>query len=202
MRPTAPSRNVTARSVSSTYDRAKPVPPDDGNCPREIKSRVAMIDSARLAADMGFERAKSSELQADHIVFWRELAATRSRRSHKSGGWWISRTNSIRLRRARLRTLKLIYGREIGREDLGEDLRLLAQDLSRERSNYSILKATVSEQSTTHVALGWNPAQVQRSENPSMVTVPIGLGCNVRESSARNPAYSVVTSPERGSGLT
>ena len=162
-RPTASSRNVTARSVSSTYGRAKPVPPEDANRLQELQSQVAMIesaraaDAARLAADMESERAKLSELQANHLVFSRELAAARSQE--------VSQKREMMNFQDELDSIKKAHAREIADlevdirkrdrkvQDLEEDLRLSAQDLSRERSNSSILKATISEQSTTHVAL-------------------------------------------------
>jgi kinesin family protein C1 len=114
-------------------------------------------DAARLAADMESERAKLSELQANHLVFSRELAAARSQE--------VSQKRDLMNFQDELDSIKKKHAREIADleadlrkrdrklQDLEEDLRLSAQDLSRERSNSSILKATISEQSTTHVAL-------------------------------------------------
>ena len=163
-RPPISSRNVTIRSVSSTYGRTKPVgPPEDENRIQELQNQVAMIesaraaDAARLAADMESERAKLSELQANHLVFSRELAAARSQE--------VSQKRELMNFQDELDLIKKKHAREIADlevdlrkrdrkvQELEEDLRLSAQDLSRERSNSSILKATVSEQSTTHVAL-------------------------------------------------
>ena len=162
-RPTASTRSVTARSVSSTYGRAKPVPPDDGNRLHELQTQVAMIesarvaDAARLAADMESERAKLSELQANHLVFSRELATARSQE--------VSQKRELMNFHDELDSIKKKHAREIADleadlrkrdrrvQELEEDLRLSAQDLSRERSNSSVLRATISEQSTTHVAL-------------------------------------------------
>lgn len=162
-RPTVSNRNVTVRSVSSTYGRAKPVPPDDENRLQELRDQVALIesaraaDAARLAADMESERARLSELQANHLVFSRELAAARSQE--------VSQKREMMNFQDELDSIKKKHAREIADlevdlrkrdrkvQELEEDLRLSAQDLSRERSNSSILKATISEQSTTHVAL-------------------------------------------------
>lgn len=114
-------------------------------------------DAARLAADMESERAKLSELQANHLVFSRELAATRSQE--------VSQKRELMNFQDELDSINKKHAREIADleadirkrdrkvQELEEDLRLSAQDLSRERGNSSILKATVSEQSTTHVAL-------------------------------------------------
>lgn len=155
------NRNVTLRSVS--YGRTKAVPPDDENHLQELKNQVAMIesaraaDAARLAADMESERAKLSELQANHLVFSRELAATRSQE--------VSQKRELMNFQDELDSINKKHAREIADleadirkrdrkvQELEEDLRLSAQDLSRERSNSSILKATISEQSTTHVTL-------------------------------------------------
>ena len=162
-RPTVSNRNVTVRSVSSTYSRAKQSPPDDENRLQELQNQVAMIesaraaDAARLAADMESERTKLVELQANHLVFSRELAAARSQE--------VSQKRELMNFQDELDSIKKIHAREIADlevdlrkrdrkvQELEEDLRLSAQDLSRERSNSSILKATISEQSTTHVAL-------------------------------------------------
>ena len=114
-------------------------------------------DTARLAADMESERTKLLELQANHLVFSRELAAARSQE--------VSQKRELMNFQDELDSIKKIHAREIADlevdlrkrdrkvQELEEDLRLSAQDLSRERSNSSILKATISEQSTTHVAL-------------------------------------------------
>ena len=162
-RPTASSRNVTVRSVSSTHGRAKPELPHDGNRLQELQTQVAMIesaraaDAARLAADMESERAKLSELQANHLVFSRELAAAKSQE--------VSQKRELMNFHDELDSIKKKHAREIADleadlrkrdrrvQELEEDLRLSAQDLSRERSNSSVLRATISEQSTTHVAL-------------------------------------------------
>ena len=162
-RPTVPGRNVAARSVSSTHSRAKPVPPDEANRLQELQTQVALIesaraaDAARLAADMESERAKLSELQANHLVFSRELAAAKSQE--------VSQKRELMNFQDELDSINKKHAREIADletdlrkrdrklQDLEEDLRLSAQDLSRERSSSSILKATISEQSTTFVAL-------------------------------------------------
>ena len=114
-------------------------------------------DAARLAADMESERAKLSELHANHLVFSRELAAARSQE--------VSQKREMMNFQDEVDLIKKKHSREIADleadirkrdrkvRELEEDLRLSAQDLSRERTNSSILKATVSEQSTTHVAL-------------------------------------------------
>ena len=118
-------------------------------------ARVA--DAARLAADMESERAKLSELQANHLVFSRELATARSQE--------VSQKRELMNFHDELDSIKKKHAREIADleadlrkrdrrvQELEEDLRLSAQDLSRERSNSSVLRATISEQSTTHVAL-------------------------------------------------
>ena len=118
---------------------------------------VRAADAARLAADMESEKARLSELQANHLVFSRELAAARSQEVSQKREWMNFQDE--------LDSIKKIHAREIADietdlrkrdrkvQELEEDLRLSAQDLSRERSNSSILKATISEQSTTHVAL-------------------------------------------------
>jgi kinesin family member C1 len=114
-------------------------------------------DAARLAADMESERAKLSELQANHLVFSRELAAARSQEVSQKRDLmnFQDELDSIRKKHAReiadLETDLRKRDRKV--QELEEDLRLSAQDVSRERSNSSILKATISEQSTTHVAL-------------------------------------------------
>jgi kinesin family protein C1 len=114
-------------------------------------------DAARLAADMESERAKLSELQANHLVFSRELAATRSQEVSQKRELmnFQDELDSIKKKHAReLADLEVdLRKRDRKVQELEEDLRLSAQDLSRERSNSSILKATISEQSTTHVAL-------------------------------------------------
>lgn len=114
-------------------------------------------DAARLAADMESERVKLSELQANHLQFSRELAAARSQE--------VSQKRELMNFQDELDSIKKKHAREIADlevdirkrdrkvQELEEDLRLSAQDLSRERGNSSILKATISEQSTTHVAL-------------------------------------------------
>ncbi|KAF9644174.1 kinesin-domain-containing protein [Thelephora ganbajun] len=106
---------------------------------------------------MESERAKLSELQANHLVFSRELAAARSQE--------VSQKRELMNFQDELDSIKKKHTREIADlevdlrkrdrkvQELEEDLRLSAQDLSRERNNSSILKATISEQSTTHVAL-------------------------------------------------
>ena len=164
-RPNVSSRNVTVRSVSSTYARTKPAPPapEDENRLQELQNQMALIESARaadatrLAADMESERAKLSELQANHLVFSRELAAARSQEVSQKRELmnFQDELDSIRKKHAReLADLETdLRKRDRKVQELEEDLRLSAQDLSRERSNSSILKATISEQSTTHVAL-------------------------------------------------
>lgn len=114
-------------------------------------------DAARLAADMESERAKLSELQANHLVFSRELAAARSQEVSQKREMmnFQDELDSINKKHAReITDLEAdIRKRDRKVQELEEDLRLSAQDLSRERTNSSILKATISEQSTTHVAL-------------------------------------------------
>ena len=160
-RPPVSNRNVTVRSVS--HGRTKAVPSDEENRLQELQNQVALIesaraaDTARLAADMESERAKLSELQANHLVFSRELAAARSQE--------VSQKRELMNFQDELDSINKKHAREIADleadirkrdrkvQELEEDLRLSAQDLSRERSNSSILKATISEQSTTHVTL-------------------------------------------------
>ena len=162
-RPIVPGRNATARSVSSTHSRAKPVPPNEGNRLQELQNQVALIesaraaDAARLTADMESERARVSELQANHLVFSREWAAARSQE--------VSQKRELMNFQDELDLINKKHAREIADletdlrkrdrkvQDLEEDLRLSAQDLSRERSSSSTLKATLLEQSTTFVTL-------------------------------------------------
>ena len=114
-------------------------------------------DAARLAADMESERAKLSELQANHLVFSRELAAARSQEVSQKRELMNFQDELDSINKKHAREISDLEGdlrkRDRKVQELEEDLRLSAQDLSRERSNSSILKATISEQSTTHVAL-------------------------------------------------
>ena len=183
-RPTVSGRNVTTRSVSSTHGRVKPVPPGEGNRLQELQTQVAMIesaraaDAARLAADMESERAKLSELQANHLAFSRELAAAKSQE--------VSQKRELMNFQDELDSINKKHAREIADletdlrkrdrkvQELEEDLRLSAQDLSRERSSSSILKATISEQSTTFVAL---KAQINALQS-QLTAVQASSDCN------------------------
>jgi hypothetical protein len=75
-------------------------------------------DAARLAADMESERAKLSELQANHLVFSRELAATRSQEVSQKRELmnFQDELDSIKKKHAReIADLEADYGRGIGR---------------------------------------------------------------------------------------
>jgi kinesin family protein C1 len=106
---------------------------------------------------MASERAKVSELQANHLALSRELAAAKS---HE-----VSQRRELVVASDEIDALKKRHQREVadletdlkkrereGRE-LGQEVRVLRGDLERERESVSMLKATLSSQATAHLTL-------------------------------------------------
>lgn len=106
---------------------------------------------------MDAERAKLSELQANHLVLSRELAAAKS---HD-----LTRRRELEDRSEEIEQLKRTHAdailnlemdlkrKERENVDLNDELKYCKNDLERERETVSTLKATISQQSTTQITL-------------------------------------------------
>ena len=130
---------------------------------RDLQSQVASIEcaqlanAARLAQTMDAERAKVSELEANHRALSLELANAKSLELNKRREL-VSASDEIE--KLRLKHAKEVMELEMEvksktrqARELADELRLVKGDLERERDYASNLKATVSHQSTSHITL-------------------------------------------------
>ncbi len=156
----APSRTVLGRSTSGLTARRGG--PDDARF-STLQAQVSSIesaraaDAARLAVEMEAERAKVAELQANHMALSRELTTARTQE--------MSQRRELIHASDELDSLKKKHIQEVtdlemdlrkkDREmrELKEDLRITQDELQRERESVTQLKATISHQSTAHLAL-------------------------------------------------
>ncbi|KAF8074523.1 kinesin-domain-containing protein [Lyophyllum atratum] len=171
--PRAPNLTKSTRGTSAPpTSRPQPPPPrsrtvsgrsSDDKRFTELQTQLTSIesaraaDAARLAQDMEAERAKVAELQENHSVISRELAAARN---HD-----LNQRRELVHASDEIEGLKKRHAREVmdlemdvkqrAREarEVGEDLRLCRGDLERERDAVSALKATLAMQSTAHLTL-------------------------------------------------
>ena len=114
-------------------------------------------DAARVAAEMEAERAKVSELQANHLTLSQELAEARSQE--------VTQRRELVNASGQIEDMKRRHAREIDELDESlrkkerelretkEELRCAQEDLEREREAVTSLKATVAHQSTAHITL-------------------------------------------------
>ncbi|KAJ3491622.1 hypothetical protein NLI96_g550 [Meripilus lineatus] len=154
---TAARRPIAGRAGPSNINK-----PEDKRF-QSLQQQVTSIasnraaDVARFAADMDAERAKLSELQANHLVLSRELAAAKS---HD-----LTRRRELEDRSEEIEQLKRTHAdailnlemdlkrKERENVDLNDELKYCKNDLERERETVSTLKATISQQSTTQITL-------------------------------------------------
>ena len=167
----APPKTTTVRSVSAS--RARPIVgrvpsgtttgvPSDKRF-TDLQNQVSSIESARaadaaaLAASMASERAKVSELQANHIALSRELATAKSHEvtQRRELGLASDEIDALKKRHDReVRDLEEnLKKRERQWRELGEEARVLRGDLERERESVSMLKSTLNSQATAHLTL-------------------------------------------------
>jgi len=118
---------------------------------------VQAADSARLAADMDAERTKVAALQDNHLALSRELAQARTQE--------LSQRRELLNANDEIESLRKKHTREVmdmemdlkkrDREirELKEDLRMVREDLDRERDVVGQLKSTITQQSTTQLTL-------------------------------------------------
>lgn len=164
----APPKSTVVRSASGSRPRpAAGRVASGGGLPdkrfMDLQNQVSSIESARaadaaaLAASMASERAKVSELQANHLALSRELATAKSQE--------MSQRRELVVASDEIDALKKRHQREVmdlemdlkkrereGRE-LGDEVRMLRGDLERERESVSALKSTLSSQATAHLTL-------------------------------------------------
>jgi kinesin family member C1 len=153
-----PLSNVAmGRTVSASYK------PTDDRRFQDLQHQVSSIesaraaDAARLAADMEAERARVSDLQENHLVLSRELAAAKSQELSQRREFMLvsNEIENIKKKHAReVMDLEMdLRKRDRRIRELEEDVHTCTDDLRRERDSNSNLKTTISEQSTAHVAL-------------------------------------------------
>lgn len=129
----------------------------------DLQSQLTSVDSARaadtarLAAQMDAERAKVSDLQANHAALTRELQAAKN---HE-----LTQLRELSHASDELQELKKRHAREVADLELdvekrdrelravNEDLRLCRSDLEREREAVAALKGALAQQSMTHLTL-------------------------------------------------
>ncbi|KAF8636137.1 hypothetical protein AX17_003760 [Amanita inopinata Kibby_2008] len=161
-RSTAATGASTTGRVVSGSTRPRTVTAEDKRFD-ELQNQLTMLesaraaDSAKLAADMGAERAKVSELQANHIALSRELAAAKTQE--------LTQRRELVLASDELERVKKAHAREVmdlemdmrrkEREvrEVTEDLRICRGDLEREREQVAMLKGSVAQQATAQIAL-------------------------------------------------
>jgi kinesin family protein C1 len=106
---------------------------------------------------MASERAKVSELQANHIALSRELATAKSHEvtQRRELGLASDEIDALKKRHDReVRDLEEnLKKRERQWRELGEEARVLRGDLERERESVSMLKSTLNSQATAHLTL-------------------------------------------------
>lgn len=138
---------------------------------QDLQSQVSSIesaraaDAARLAADMEAERSKVSELQTNHLTLSRELAAAKTQELTQRKEL-INFTEEIEnLKRKHAREIvdfeMDVRQRDRKVRDIEEELHVCREDLMRERNGCSVLKSTISEQSTAHATLNAQLAAVR-----------------------------------------
>lgn len=151
-------QRVPSQSTSNLMSNSKFnfTPPTDL---ADLKSQVKHIQTAQQAdrAHMDAERAKLSELHANHLTLSSELAATRTQElAHRRE--LINASDEID-------ALKKRHGKEVTElegeikrkerkiRELEEDVRVTKEDLGRERESVSELRGTISRQSNTALTL-------------------------------------------------
>ncbi|CAL1715392.1 unnamed protein product [Somion occarium] len=182
-RPHAPVLSTTRRTTRATSappTRAPPVRPTTATR-RPVPGRVASgsstkvedqrfkslqdqmssieaaraADAARLAADMESERAKVAELQENHLVLSRELAASKTQEINQRRELGIASEELDQLRKRHaneIMDLEMDMKRkERENRELQEELRMCKSDLERDRETIATLKATISHQSTAQI---------------------------------------------------
>ncbi len=115
------------------------------------------VDAARLAADMESERAKLSELQANHNALSRELAVAKSQEMNQRQELSNASDELEQMKRRHANELMDMdmdmKKKERMIRELKDDLRMCQSDLERERETVTTLKSTLSHQSTTQLTL-------------------------------------------------
>ena len=112
-------------------------------------------DSARLASEMEAERAKVSELQANHLALSRELAQSKTEEINQRRELGIASEELEHLKKRHANEI-MDLEMDIKRKDrenreLQDELRVCKSELERERETISQLKATISHQSTAQI---------------------------------------------------
>jgi kinesin family protein C1 len=150
-----PGRVPIGRTVSASHR-----PPEDHRFQHQnssIESARTADATARLAVDMEAERVKVSQLQKNHMVLSRELAAAKQDEIFQRRellNFTDELENIKKEHEMEITDLEsTIRQRDRKVQELEHNLRACADDLMRERNQNSVLNATISEQSTAHVAL-------------------------------------------------
>ena len=174
----APPRSIITRSVSgsSIVARAAATRPVAGRAAgvsrpgnqddkrfTDLQNQVTSIASARaadaaaLAASMASERAKVTELQANHLAISRELANAKSEELNQRRELVVASDQIDKLRKKyqqEVIDLEMdLKKREREAKELSEELKVMKGDLERERETVSSLKTTLTHQATSHLTL-------------------------------------------------
>lgn len=179
----APPKSIVAPTTRSVTAAKRPIAgrppagrvlsaskPEDRRF-QDLQSQVSSIesaraaDAARLAADMEQERSKVSQLQTNHLTLSRELAAAKSQElsQRKELINFTEEIEKVKKKHAEeIVDLELeLRKRDRKLRETEEDLRVSTTDLRRERDSNSLLRATISEQSTAHLAFNAQLGAVQ-----------------------------------------
>ncbi|KAH8103889.1 kinesin-domain-containing protein [Cristinia sonorae] len=189
-RPTGgPKRPAVGRAASGSGAAGaaapKPNGPFDFNF-LALENRVASVESAReadvarLAADMQAERAKVAELQANHFALSQELTAARSQEINQRRELGIASNELEQIKRRhanQLADMEMDMSRKDRKvRELEEELRNCKEDLERERGTVATLKATVAQQSTSHITFTTQIGALQAQIAALQSTLNVGAG--------------------------
>lgn len=141
-------------------------------------------DSARLIAAMDAEREKVAELHQNQQSMTKELATSKDQELNQRRELCLASDRIAELQKEHaMEKLDLEIGmkkkdREI--RDLQEDLRLVQDDLERERQTTSMLKTTVAQQSNAQLTLTTENQSLQ-AQNQSLRALSDASSSNVSE---------------------
>lgn len=203
-KPSAPPlrTSLTKRATSAPPKATVPVRPTAGRTTRaasgstedkrfqNLQDQVSSIesaraaDAARLAAEMDRERAKLSELQANHVALTRELATAKSQELtyHQEVIHASDQIDRLKKQHAReLADLELDMRRK-DREirELKEELHAAQADVERERQTVVTLKSTVSQQATAQISLT-TQISVLQAERGAFLTQQDGASSKISD---------------------
>lgn len=150
----------------------------------DLQNKVSSIESARaadaaaLAASMASERAKVAELQANHLTLSRELAAAKSQEMNQRKELVVASDEIADLKKRHQRELMDLEmdmkRKEREARELGDEVRVLREDLERERETVSSLKSTLSQQATAHITLTTQNNLLQAQTTALQCSVDLG----------------------------